>query len=204
MKKITTTAEYNAVQLENDKRRAKAKGEGYKDSLKLRRAAISQHACESFFFMVKDPYRDHAIGIKLSKEQLLQMAGKILIPSTVKAGGEVKHGDVGKMCYRFNIEILRTIAKNMLEFGIADIIPLGMSWKAWEEETRKTALRHNAGCGAEEMICARYGWKQIGESDGKDHTKHTDAVEADGKMVEIKLETGYLRDQYWRKDWGWI
>lgn len=217
MKRITT-AEYNAIQRDNEKRHAEEKGEiiGYYDTLKEREAAIAQHACEGFYLMVKVPYREYAYGIYFTKEEFMELAWVLLKPSVVRAGGEFKREEAGKLCYRFNTDVLRAIALNRrrddreaeergeLIKPNVDIIQLGKSWKTWAEETRQTALRHNAGCGAEKMLCERFGWRQIGELDNQSHVHHCDAVDANGKRIEIKLENGYIRNQFWRKGWDWI
>lgn len=217
-KKIMTTAEYNEIQRRNDRRHAEEAGEviGYYDTLAEREGAISQHKCEGFYIMVKAAYRDYAYGLHFTKQELLDLAWVLLYPSRVRAGGEFKREEKGKLCYRFKVDVLRAIAINRrrddreaeergeLVTPTVDIIPLGKSWKQWAEETRQTALRHNAGCGAEKMLCERFGWRQIGELDNQSHVHHCDAVDANGKQIEIKLENGYIRNQFWRKGWDWI
>lgn len=184
---MTERQKYNHQQKLNDKRRNPEK---YilTDSLALRRRIINEHKCEWFTFMVKVPNARYAKKVTMSKRLFAEMAELMLIPSIVAAGTQ-KRNEAGKPCYRFNVEALRKMHGEKVDLG-------GKTWSAWCKAVKPEALRNNAGCAAETLICVQSGWTQIGEIDRQGHTRHCDA-QTDNGDHEIKLETGYITSQFW-------
>lgn len=166
-----------------------------RDTVELRQMAIKEYHCAYFDFVVKVPRAKYALRVQLSKSMAVKYADKLLIGgSYVNSKGDVKQKAGGKPCYRFNVAFLRSLAldipENRIDLG-------GLTWEEWTAVARTTALRHNAGCAMEELVCRTYGWTPIGESDKKLHTFHTDAIDENGEQHEIKMETGYFVYSKW-------
>ena len=145
---MTERQKYNLQQKLNDKRHNPEK---YilTDSLALRRRIINEHKCEWFTFMVKVPNARYAKKVTMSKRLFAEMAELMLIPSIVAAGTQ-KRNEAGKPCYRFNVEALRKMHGEKVDLG-------GKTWSAWCKAVKPEALRNNAGCAAETLICVQSG-----------------------------------------------
>lgn len=192
-----TTAEYRYIQRQADKLRNPRK---YilTDTLALRQQVIMQHKCNDFTILCKVPHATYGKLVFVSKELLCRYANDLLIPSYINAGGQ-KRNETCKPCYRFNIPTIRKMCNmtQIVDFG-------GMTWASWTKWCSTHALRGNAGCEAERRICELMHWEQIGEIDNQSHINHCDALRREtGTQVEIKLETGYMTNQFWTALYEW-
>lgn len=166
-----------------------------RDTLELRQMVIKEYHCTYFDFIVKVPRAKYALKVQLSKSMAIRYADRLLVGgSYVNSKGDVKQKAEGKPCYRFNVAFLRSLALDIPENRI-DLSD--QTWEEWTEAARTTALRHNAGCAMEILVCSIYNWTPIGENDKKLHTFHTDAIDENGEQHEIKLETGFFVYSKW-------
>lgn len=164
-------------------------------------SVVAEYNCDCFVFVLKAPRERHANIAIVSKEVFLRHCDKWLVPSTVTRGGEQKRDEAGKPCFRFRAEAMRRDLVGLLSPKKLDLE--GRKWQSWIAYAQSRALRNNAGCYAETRVCALFGWRQIGELDRQNHMIHCDAVDAEGKTYEIKLETGYLTSQFWTPQHDW-